>query len=114
MPMTDSIPNHVPSIATHHRMVLKSSEKVALSALLIADLLSEAGLPTEMPVVDMTLALPESFGLVSPIIMFADIDEAIWIANGTACGLSSAVGTNRLDHIARFVAGLPVGTVNAA
>ena len=114
MPMTDSIRNHVPSIATHHRMVLKSSEKVALSALLIADLVSEAGLPTEMLAIDMTLALHETFRLVSPITMFADIDEAIWITNGTACGLSSAVCANRLDHVARFVAGLPVGTVNGA
>ena len=54
----------------------------------------------------------ETFGPVSPIIRFADIDEAIRIANGTAYGLSSAVCTNRLDHITRFVAELQVGTVN--
>ena len=34
------------------------------------------------------------------------------LSNGTAYGLSSAVCTNRLDHIARFVAELEVGTVN--
>ena len=34
-----------------------------------------------------------------------DIDEAIRIANGTAYGLSSAVCTNRLDYITRFVVG---------
>ncbi len=61
---------------------------------------------------DMTVALQETFGPISPIITFADIDEAIRIANGTAYGLSSAVCTNRLDHIARFVSELQVGTVN--
>ena len=38
----------VPSIATNNRMVLKPSEKVPLSALLLADILYEAGLPPEM------------------------------------------------------------------
>ena len=37
-----------PSIATNNRMVLKPSEKTPLSALLLADLLIEAGLPPEM------------------------------------------------------------------
>ncbi|HWH82706.1 MAG TPA: phosphonoacetaldehyde dehydrogenase [Burkholderiaceae bacterium] len=61
---------------------------------------------------EMTLVREETFGPVSPIITFTDIDDAIRIANGTAYGLSSAVCTNRLDHIARFVAELHVGTVN--
>ena len=61
---------------------------------------------------DMTVVKQETFGPVSPIITFETIDEAIAIANGTAYGLSSAVCTNRLDHIARFVAELNVGTVN--
>ena len=61
---------------------------------------------------EMTLVREETFGPVSPIIAFADIDEAIRISNGTAYGLSSSVCTNRLDHIARFVAELDVGTVN--
>ncbi len=61
---------------------------------------------------EMTLVREETFGPVSPILTFANIDEAIRIANGTAYGLSSAVCTNRLDHIARFVAELDVGTVN--
>jgi aldehyde dehydrogenase (NAD+) len=38
----------VPSIATSNRMVLKPSEKTPLSALLLADILYEAGLPPEM------------------------------------------------------------------
>jgi putative phosphonoacetaldehyde dehydrogenase len=61
---------------------------------------------------DMTVALQETFGPVSPIITFGDIDEAIRISNGTAYGLSSAVCTNRLDYISRFVSELQVGSVN--
>jgi len=61
---------------------------------------------------EMTVALHETFGPVSPIITFANIDEAIRISNGTAYGLSSAVCTNRLDYITRFVCELQVGTVN--
>ncbi len=61
---------------------------------------------------DMPLVKYETFGPVSPVIRFSDIDEAIRIANSTAYGLSSAVCTNRLDYIARFVSELNVGTVN--
>jgi len=61
---------------------------------------------------EMTVVREETFGPVSPIITFKTIDEAIAISNGTAYGLSSAVCTNRLDYITRFVAELNVGTVN--
>jgi putative phosphonoacetaldehyde dehydrogenase len=61
---------------------------------------------------EMTVVREETFGPVSPIIRFRTIDEAIAISNGTAYGLSSAVCTNRLDHITRFVNELHVGTVN--
>ena len=61
---------------------------------------------------EMTVVREETFGPVSPIVTFRDIDDAIRIANGTAFGLSSSVCTNRLDAIARFVAELEVGTVN--
>ena len=60
----------------------------------------------------MTVVREETFGPVSPIICFDTVDEAIAIANGTAYGLSSAVCTQRLDVITRFVNGLHVGTVN--
>jgi phosphonoacetaldehyde dehydrogenase len=60
----------------------------------------------------MTVVMQETFGPVSPVIRFGNIDEAIAISNGTAYGLSSAVCTNRLDYINRFVAELHVGTVN--
>ena len=61
---------------------------------------------------EMTVVREETFGPVSPILTFRDIDDAIRIANGTAYGQSSAVCTNRLDAIARFVSELDVGTVN--
>ena len=61
---------------------------------------------------EMLLVKEETFGPVSPIIRFKDINEAIRIANGTAYGLSSAVCTNRLDYITRFVNELEMGTVN--
>ena len=60
----------------------------------------------------MTVVREETFGPVSPIIRFDSVDEAIAIANGTAYGLSSAVCTERLDVITRFVNGLHVGSVN--
>ncbi len=47
-PMNQVAHKAVPSIATNNRMVLKPSEKVPFSALLLADILYEAGLPPEM------------------------------------------------------------------
>src|SRR5215831_3131478 len=61
---------------------------------------------------EMPLVLQETFGPVSPVMTFRTIDEAIRIANSTVYGLSSAVCTNRLDYITRFVAELNVGSVN--
>lgn len=70
--------------------------------------------PTVLDHVDpqMELVKEETFGPVSPIIRFKNIEHAIQISNGTAYGLSSAVCTNRLDYISRFVKELHVGTVN--
>ena len=70
--------------------------------------------PTVIDRVDprMTVVMQETFGPVSPVIRFSSIDAAIAISNGTAYGLSSAVCTNRLDYINRFVSELHVGTVN--
>jgi putative phosphonoacetaldehyde dehydrogenase len=91
-------------------------EAVAQGARLLAGNRREGALysPTVLDRVQphMTLVREETFGPVSPIIPFADIDEAIRISNGTAYGLSSSVCTQRLDHIMRFVNELQVGTVN--
>src|SRR5437016_2833718 len=61
---------------------------------------------------EMAVVRQETFGPVSPVIRFQTIDDAIRIANSTAYGLSSAVCTNRLDYITRFVSELNVGSVN--
>ncbi|MGE0716515.1 MAG: phosphonoacetaldehyde dehydrogenase [Alphaproteobacteria bacterium] len=61
---------------------------------------------------DCELVMQETFGPVSPVMRFRDIDEAIRLSNSTAYGLSSGIVTNRLDYITRFVQELQVGTVN--
>jgi len=61
---------------------------------------------------EMTVVREETFGPVSPVIRFADLDEAIRIVNGTAYGLSSSLCTNRLDVITRVISELHVGSVN--
>ncbi|MEP7208973.1 MAG: phosphonoacetaldehyde dehydrogenase, partial [Casimicrobiaceae bacterium] len=61
---------------------------------------------------EMPLVKFETFGPVSPVIRFKDLDDAIRIANSTAYGLSSSVCTNRLDYVTRLIAELDVGTVN--
>jgi phosphonoacetaldehyde dehydrogenase len=61
---------------------------------------------------DMTVVRHETFGPVSPVIRFKTVDEAIRISNDSAYGLSSALCTNRLDLITRFVRELQVGSVN--
>jgi phosphonoacetaldehyde dehydrogenase len=58
------------------------------------------------------LVMQETFGPVSPVLRFTDIDDAIRIANSTAYGLSSGICTNRLDWITKLIDALQVGTVN--
>ncbi|QJR10180.1 Phosphonoacetaldehyde dehydrogenase [Usitatibacter rugosus] len=92
------------------------NEAVAQGARLLVGNLRQGALysPTVLDNVkpEMTVVKQETFGPVSPIIRFGNIDEAIAISNGTAYGLSSAVCTNRLDYVMKFVAELQVGTVN--
>ena len=92
------------------------NEAVAQGARLLAGNQRDGALyaPTVIDRVDpsMTVVREETFGPVSPIITFRDVDHAIAIANGTAYGLSSSVCTNRMDFITRFVNELHVGTVN--
>jgi phosphonoacetaldehyde dehydrogenase len=70
--------------------------------------------PTVLDRVDPEMAVvkQETFGPVSPVISFRTIDDAIRVSNSTAYGLSSAVCTNRLDYITRFISELNVGSVN--
>jgi phosphonoacetaldehyde dehydrogenase len=61
---------------------------------------------------NMTVVRQETFGPVSPVIRFKTVEDAIRIANGTPYGLSSALCTNRIDLITRFIRELHVGSVN--
>jgi putative phosphonoacetaldehyde dehydrogenase len=94
----------------------KVNEAVALGAKVVVGNVRKGALysPTVVDRVtqDMPLVLQETFGPVSPVIRFKTIDDAIRISNSTAFGLSSAVCTNRLDYISRFVSELEVGSVN--
>ncbi len=94
----------------------KVNEAVSAGARLLYGNIRKGALysPTVLDRVDplMRVVKEETFGPVSPIIAFETIDDAIRIANCTAYGLSSAVCTNRLDYITRFVSELNVGTVN--
>lgn len=71
-------------------------------------------MPTVLDRVDPAMAIvqQETFGPVSPIIEFSGVEQAIAIANSTPYGLSSALCTQRLDYITRFIQALNVGTVN--
>lgn len=60
----------------------------------------------------MEVVQQETFGPVSPVMTFKDVDDAIAQVNSTAFGLSSGVCTNRLDDVMRFVRELHVGSVN--
>jgi acyl-CoA reductase-like NAD-dependent aldehyde dehydrogenase len=95
---------------------LRVNEAVAAGAKLLAGNVRRGALysPTVLDRVDpkMPLVMEETFGPVSPVMRFKTIEEAIAISNGTAYGLSSAVCTNRIDYITRFVSELNVGTVN--
>jgi putative phosphonoacetaldehyde dehydrogenase len=61
---------------------------------------------------DMTLVREETFGPVSPIVRFNDIEDVIQMVNSTVYGLSSSVCSNRLDIITKLVNELNVGSVN--
>ncbi len=102
--------------AAAQRFQAAVDEAVAAGARLLCGNVREGALyaPTVVDHVtpDMPLVQHETFGPVSPVIRFRDIDEAIAIANSTAYGLSSSLCTNRLDVVTRFVSELHVGSVN--
>jgi phosphonoacetaldehyde dehydrogenase len=61
---------------------------------------------------EMEVVREETFGPVSPVMTFRNLDDAIAQVNSTAFGLSSGICTNRLDDIMRFVKEANVGSVN--
>jgi putative phosphonoacetaldehyde dehydrogenase len=94
----------------------KVNEAVALGAKLLHGNMRRGALysPTLVDHVlpEMPLVKYETFGPVSPVIRFKNIDDAIRISNSTDFGLSSAVCTNRLDYITKLISELHVGSVN--
>jgi len=90
------------AVARGARLLVGNERRGALYAPTVVDHVTQ----------DMPLVLQETFGPVSPVIRFDTIADAIRLSNATAFGLSSAVCTNRLDYISRFVAELEVGSVN--
>ncbi|CAG4887355.1 phosphonoacetaldehyde dehydrogenase [Paraburkholderia saeva] len=92
------------------------NDALARGARLLAGNIREGALysPTVVDRVtpDMPLVKYETFGPVSPIMRFANIDEAIRMSNCTDYALSSSVCTNRFDYITRFITELEVGSVN--
>jgi phosphonoacetaldehyde dehydrogenase len=94
----------------------KVNDAVARGARLLYGNIRDGALysPTVIDRVDpgMRVVKEETFGPVSPVMTFRTIEDAIRISNSTAYGLSSAVCTNRLDYVTRFVQELNVGSVN--
>jgi putative phosphonoacetaldehyde dehydrogenase len=70
-----------PSIASNNRMVLKPSEKTPLSALLLADILYEAGLPPEM----FSVLTGDPKEIADELLTHADVD-LITFTGGVAVG----------------------------
>ena len=116
-PMDDSLEmGTVIDEAAAKNFEARVNDAVARGAKLLAGNVRRGALysPTVIDRVDpaMNVVATETFGPVSPVIRFRDLDHAIAISNGTPYGLSSAVCTNRLDVITRLVRELHVGTVN--
>src|SRR5207244_9645763 len=70
-----------PSIASNNRMVLKPSEKTPLTALLLADVLYEAGLPPEM----FSVLTGEPREIADELLTHADVD-LVTFTGGVAIG----------------------------
>src|SRR5207344_656806 len=70
-----------PAIATNNRMVLKPTEKTPLSALVLADILYEAGLPPEM----LSIVTGDPREIADEMLTNADID-LVTFTGGVAVG----------------------------
>jgi len=70
-----------PSIATNNRMVLKPTEKTPLTALVLADILYEAGLPPEM----LSVVTGDPAEIADELLTNADVD-LITFTGGVAVG----------------------------
>ena len=92
-PMNQVAHKVVPSIVTNNRMVLKPSEKVPFSAIALADVLYEAGLPPEM----VQVVTGDPAEIADELITNPDID-LITFTGGVAIGkyIASKAGYRRM------------------
>lgn len=92
-PMNQVAHKVVPAIATNNRMVLKPSEKVPLSALMLADILYEAGLPPPM----FQVVTGDPAEIANELLTHPDID-LVTFTGGVSIGkyIASRVGYRRV------------------
>ena len=92
-PMNQVAHKIAPAIASNYRMVLKPSEKVPLSALLLADILYEAGLPPPM----FQVVTGDPGEIADELLTHADVDM-VTFTGGVAIGkrIASRVGYRRM------------------
>jgi phosphonoacetaldehyde dehydrogenase len=84
-PLNQVIHKVAPAVATNNRVVLKPSEKTPLSALKLADILYEAGLPPEM--LSVVTGYPAE--IADELLTSADVD-LVTFTGGVAIGKSIA------------------------
>ena len=92
-PMNQVAHKVVPAIVTNNRMVLKPSEKVPFSAIALADVLYEAGLPPEM----LQIVTGDPREIADELITNADVD-LITFTGGVAIGkyIAARAGYRRM------------------
>jgi phosphonoacetaldehyde dehydrogenase len=61
---------------------------------------------------DSRMVVCESFGPLAPVMTVRDLDDALTVANSTAYGLSSGIGTSNLASAIKAIKTLRCGTVN--
>jgi putative phosphonoacetaldehyde dehydrogenase len=84
-PLNQVIHKVAPVVATNNRVVVKPSEKAPLSALALADILYEAGLPSEM----LSVLTGDPAEIADELLTSADVD-LITFTGGVAIGKSIA------------------------
>src|SRR5580693_3926201 len=80
-PLNQVIHKVAPAVATNNRVVLKPSEKTPLTALALADILYEAGLPPEM----LSVLTGDPAMIVDELVTSADVD-LITFTGGVSIG----------------------------
>jgi phosphonoacetaldehyde dehydrogenase len=84
-PLNQVIHKVAPAVATNNRVVLKPSEKTPLSALKLADILYEAGLPPQM----LSVVTGDPAEIADELLTSADVD-LVTFTGGVAIGKSIA------------------------